>query len=124
MSIFSQLATLLAGKTAKPETNGYRRISAHDARALLNTDAGAKLIDVRTEWEFRRQRIPGSVLIPDMAIKQRVPALLSNSQAPIIVHCQSGVRSRKVAHRLLAMGYTNVYDLGGITSWPYGTVSG
>lgn len=101
---------------------GYRRISGREARELLRT--GATLVDVRTEGEYRAQRIPGSTLIPNPVISQRVPALLPDRAAPIIVHCQSGIRSRMAAKQLLALGYTQVYDLGGIGSWPDELVSG
>lgn len=124
MGILSQLSTLFGGTAKESPAGGYRRISALEARELLKADAGAKLVDVRTEGEYRGRRISGSVLIPDMVITKQAPALLPNKQAAVIVHCQSGMRSRQAALKLLAMGYTNVYDLGGITSWPYGTVSG
>jgi len=120
MGILSQLVTLFGGTAA----NAYQRISAVDARTLLNTEAGAKLVDVRTEGEYRGRHIAGSVLLPLTAIAPKAPALLPNKQATIIVHCQSGHRSGIAVRQLLAMGYTRVYDLGGIANWPYGTVSG
>ena len=52
------------------------------------------------------------------------PALLPDLDAEILVHCRTGVRSRQAAEKLAALGYTNVYDFGGIVDWPYGTVTG
>ena len=124
MSIMSQLVQLLTGEAAGSSADGYQRISALEARNLLKDDAGARIVDVRTEWEHRVKHIAGSILIPLTAIAQQAPALLPNKQGAIIVHCQSGHRSRNAALQLLSMGYTRVYDLGGITQWPYGTVSG
>lgn len=37
----------------------------------------------------------------------------------IIVYCASGKRSHEAAKLLAEMGYTMVYDLGGINTWPY-----
>jgi len=124
MNLLSQLAQFFTGKEAGSAINGYQRITAHEARNLLSADARAKIVDVRTEWEYRGQHIAGSILVPLTAITQKAPVLLPNKQEAIIVHCQSGHRSRHAARQLLGMGYTQVYDLGGITSWPYGTVSG
>jgi len=123
MNLLSRILQLCSGKTTESTSCGYKRISAVEVRDLLNTDASATIVDVRTEWEYREQHIAGSLLVPLTAITQKAPVLLPNKQAAIIVHCQSGFRSRHAARQLLAMGYTQVYDLGGITSWPYGTVS-
>lgn len=125
MSVLAKLAHFFTGKVTSAATpSGYQRISAVEVRNLLNADASAKLVDVRTEWEYRGQHIAGSILIPVTAIAQKALILLPDKQTTIIVHCQSGHRSRHAVRQLLTMGYTHVYDLGGITSWPYGTVSG
>jgi len=124
MSLLSQLAQFFTGKTAGSAINGYQRISALEARNLLSADTSARIVDVRTEWEYRGQHIADSILVPLTAISRKAPVLLPNKQSALIVHCQSGHRSHHAARQLLAMGYTQVYDLGGITGWPYGTVSG
>jgi rhodanese-related sulfurtransferase len=40
------------------------------------------------------------------------------------VYCRTGRRSAIAAETLTGMGYTQVFDLGGIQSWPYDTVKG
>ena len=40
----------------------------------------------------------------------------------IIVYCASGNRSKQAAQKLIDMGYTNVYDMGGISNWKYDIV--
>jgi rhodanese-related sulfurtransferase len=42
----------------------------------------------------------------------------------ILVYCRSGRRSAGASRELIKMGYTQVYDFGGIINWPYETVSG
>ena len=37
----------------------------------------------------------------------------------ILVYCRSGRRSIEAAGKLAKMGYTNIYDFGGIIDWPY-----
>jgi rhodanese-related sulfurtransferase len=122
MSVFQQLAALFGA--AEPVASGYQRITPPAARELLAGDARARLVDVRSEGEYREQHIDGSVLIPHTVIVRRAPALLPDRDAPVVVYCQSGMRSRAAADALLALGYTQVYDLGSIMRWPYGTVSG
>ena len=36
----------------------------------------------------------------------------------ILVYCRSGNRSRQAAQKLADMGYTNVYEFGGLLTWP------
>ena len=44
---------------------------------------------------------------------------LPDKDVLIYLYCRSGARSRTGALQLIKLGYTNLYDLGGIISWPY-----
>ena len=110
--------------TTKAPAGVYRQISADDARDWLAKDAGVLLLDVRTEEEYKAIRIPGSQLLPYEEIEARKGELPADLAAPIIVYCRSGRRSEIAAQTLLDLGYTEVYDLGGIQDWPYETVKG
>jgi len=70
------------------------------------------------------QRIANSLLLPVSDIAKLAPTMLPNKDATIFLYCRSGRRSREAATTLVAMGYTHVYDSGGIIDWPYETVSG
>ena len=35
----------------------------------------------------------------------------------LLVYCRSGRRSKEAAQKLADMGYTNVYEFGGINEW-------
>jgi len=102
----------------------YQEITPQEARVLLEEDKEVVLLDVRTEEEFREQRIPGSILIPDYEISDLATQKLPDKDATILLYCRTGRRSEAAARQLIEMGYTNVYDLGGIVDWPYETVSG
>ncbi|MHB0935355.1 MAG: rhodanese-like domain-containing protein [Armatimonadota bacterium] len=102
----------------------YHKLSPQEAKALLDRDPAITLVDVRTEAEFREQRIAGSLLIPDYELETLAPQLLPDKHATILLYCRSGRRSREAAMKLVAMGYPNVFDFGGIIDWPYATVSG
>ena len=103
---------------------GWTTISADTAHQMMTESDDYILLDVRTEEEYRDQRIDGSVLIPVDEISIRAEAELPDKDATILVYCRSGRRSASAAEELAALGYTNVYDFGGIQSWPYETVSG
>jgi rhodanese-related sulfurtransferase len=96
-----------------------RRISASEAREKMLANPNAIILDVRTAQEFETGNIPGAVLLPDYAIAERAKYVLPNKNALILVYCRSGARSREAAYELLSMGYTNVFDFGGIINWPY-----
>lgn len=99
----------------------FVKITPKDALELLKGEKKAILIDVRTEEEFRIIRIPGSILIPDYEIRDKIVNVVPDKDTPIILYCRTGNRSAKAAKTLADMGYTKVFDLGGILDWPYDT---
>jgi len=110
--------------TASPATAGeYRKITAEEAKQMMD-EGDVVVADVRTESEFLEKRIAGAVLIPNETIGDTMPEQLPDIDAVILIYCRSGNRSRQAAEKLIAMGYTNIYDFGGIIDWPYDTVSG
>ena len=96
-----------------------RRITASQARARMQSYPDAIILDVRTQQEFDTGHIPGAILLPDYAIEAQAPYVLPDKDAMILIYCRSGNRSASAARLLVSMGYTNVYDFGGINSWPY-----
>ncbi len=101
----------------------YNKITAKEAKKMLENDPNAILLDVRTEEEFKDEHIEGAILIPDYEIKERAEAELPNKDDLILIYCRSGNRSKTTANLLLSMGYTNVFDFGGINTYPYEKVS-
>lgn len=104
----------------------YKHISPEDAYKRINNGENIVLLDVRTLEEFAARRIPGSILIPiepvDMVSKD-VERIILDKNIPVFIYCRSGRRSVDAAKVLVKIGYTDVYDLGGINSWPYETIS-
>ena len=90
---------------------GKKDINAGMMQYLQETKA--VLLDVRTPEEYREKRIPGSVNLPldeIGKIKFKVPDV----NTPIYVYCRSGTRSHSAEGVLQKLGYTRVYDIGGI----------
>ena len=108
---------------ATGQAPSYQDISPEDARQILASDTPCILVDVRSEAEYQESRIPDAVLIPLDTIRDRAAIDLPDQDMLIIVYCRSGIRAAQAAATLVDLGYTNVYNLGGIMSWPYETVS-
>lgn len=104
-----------------PTIAEYRKITADEAKKMLDETDSLILLDARTDEEYREQHIPGAVLIPDYEISARAEAELPDKDALILIYCRSGRRSANATNELVGMGYTNVYDFGGIIDWPYET---
>ena len=94
-------------------------VTADQALTLLDKEPGALLIDVRTEEEYRTGHIPNSILIPIDDLSSRLGELPTDKSTVLIVYCRTGRRSAAAADILREAGYTRIYDLGGIVSWPY-----
>ena len=101
----------------------YKKISAADAKARMDSGDTIIILDVRTQEEYDAGHIAGAILIPNETIVDKQPELLPDLDAEILVYCRSGNRSAQAAKKLIAIGYTNVVDFGGIIDWPYDVVT-
>ena len=54
-------------------------------------------------------------------IKEQAESLLTDKDQLILVYCRSGRRSKLASEDLVALGYTNIMEFGGIIDWPYET---
>ena len=50
-------------------------------------------------------------------ITDKQPDELPNLNQIILVYCCSGRRSKEASQKLADIGYTNVYEFGGINTW-------
>lgn len=89
------------------------RISSKDAHEKVA--AGALLLDVRSEGEFRSGSIAGAKNIPVAALGQRMSEL--DKARPVVVFCASGMRSASAAGYLKRNGFQEVHDLGPASAW-------
>ena len=118
--VMAALLLLFGPDSSRPS---YQTISPSDASALLAGQEPVLLLDVRTQEEYDQGHIKGAVLIPSTELSRRAPAELPDKEALIILYCRSGNRSAAAARELADLGYTRVFDLGGIIDWPYEVVS-
>ncbi|MBR1421943.1 MAG: rhodanese-like domain-containing protein [Ruminococcus sp.] len=95
----------------------YVEISQEDAKQMMDNDDSNIIIDVRRQDEYDEGHIPGAVCIPNESIMTEQPEELPDKDQVILVYCRSGRRSKQAAQKLADMGYTNVYEFGGIIDW-------
>ena len=95
----------------------YRQITQETSREMMQADDGHIVIDVRRQEEYDSGHIPGAVLVPNESIGTVQPDALPDLHQVILVYCRSGRRSKEAAQKLADIGYTQVYEFGGILDW-------
>lgn len=103
-------------------TAEYHALTAQQAKERMDSGAEIIIVDVRTQAEYDEGHISGAIVLPNEEITTEMPAALPSKEAEILLYCRSGNRSKQAADKLVAMGYTAVYDFGGIKDWPYEVV--
>lgn len=98
---------------------GRYNIKAEDA--LADYQYGAVIIDVRTEDEYLAQHILGCVNIPLEQITQRLPIEFADPGTELIFYGNSGEMVQSAIETAQQLGYFNVFNLGGLSDWPYET---
>ena len=95
----------------------YRKISAQQAKEMMDSGDPYVLLDVRTQEEFDGGHIKNAILLPDYEIEEKAESIIIGKNQIILVYCRTGVRSEIASKKLIEMGYANVYDFGGIVDW-------
>lgn len=104
--------------------NAYQQIDQETAGEMLSREDGHILVDVRRTEEYALGHIPGAICLPNENIGLRPPEELPDPDQTILIYCRSGNRSRQAAEKLAAMGYTQVFEFGGINDWTGEVVTG
>ena len=113
-----------ADQDAQP-AEAWHTISAEEAKQLMSElEDGHVILDVRTEAEFIEEHVKGAFLVPYDEVAQLKGSELCEPDKTIFVYCQTGRRSAIAAETLSGLGFTKVYDFGGIEDWPYETGTG
>ena len=123
VSVVLMLISLLVGCNDGNNKNVYEQITPDEAKALMDSEEGYIILDVRTPEEFAERHIEGAILIPDYEIGEKAESILTDKDQLILVYCRSGRRSKNAANELATLGYTNIKEFGGINDWKYGTVT-
>ena len=97
----------------------YQQITQEAAKEMMDTQE-VVILDVREQHEYDSGHIPGAVLLPVGTITEdTAAAVIDNLDTVVLVYCRSGNRSKTASQALADLGYTNVYEFGGIIDWTY-----
>ena len=119
LALMAAILLALTGCGGTTMENTYQQITQEEAKDMM--DAGDVIVlDVREQSEFDAGHIPGAVLLPVGTIaKDTAAAVIPEMDAVVLVYCRSGNRSKTASKALVDLGYTNIYEFGGINTWPY-----
>jgi len=78
--------------------------------------AGATVVDVRSEAEFRGGAYRGAINLPLPALSAKLHRIPKDR--PVVVYCASGSRSALAARMLRKAGFADVSNAGGLHHLP------
>ena len=67
--------------------NSYEQITPAEAKAIMDTQDGYVILDVRTQEEFDEAHIDGAILIPDYEIADKAESVLKDKDQLLLVYC-------------------------------------
>ncbi|AUC77847.1 rhodanese-like domain-containing protein [Olleya sp. HaHaR_3_96] len=112
MSIFT---TLFGGGT--PQDSAIKVLDSTEFKTQIENKT-VQLIDVRTADEFKSGHIQNAKNIDFFSGEFNQEFNKLNKDLAVYVYCRSGSRSKQSSHKLVAMGFTEIYDLkGGILNY-------
>ena len=112
---------LLAGCGGNTSDGSYEQITQEEAKEMMDTQE-VIILDVREQDEYDSGHIPGAVLLPVGTIdKDTAAEVIPETDSTVLVYCRSGNRSKTASSTLAELGYTNIYEFGGINTGPYET---
>ena len=89
-----------------------------ELRKRLEAGEPVVLVDVRDPDEYRDGYIEPATNISRGFLEFRIGAAVTDPATPIVLYCQTGLRSVLAAKALRDLGYTNVVNLqGGFQKW-------
>lgn len=119
LPLFFSLLLLFTGCGGNTADNSYQQITQEKAKEMMDTQE-VIVLDVREQNEYDSGHIPDAVLLPVGTIDEdTAAAVIPEKDSTVLVYCRSGNRSKTASSALAELGYTNIYEFGGINTWPY-----
>ncbi|MEA3054639.1 MAG: sulfur-carrier protein adenylyltransferase/sulfurtransferase [Actinomycetota bacterium] len=82
------------------------------------TKPGVVVLDVREPDEYEQGALPNAMHLPRGHLESNIENRIPDHDTPVLVYCQSAVRSAFAAETMQELGYTNVaHVLGGFGKW-------
>ena len=112
------LPLLLLTGCGGASADSYQQITQEEAKEMMDAQE-VILLDVREQDEYDSGHIPGAVLLPVGTIDEDTAAeVIPGKDSTVLVYCRSGNRSKTASAALAELGYTAIYEFGGINTWP------
>ena len=93
-------------------------VDAEGLDALIRERRDLRLLDVRTPAEYETAHISGSYNVPLDTLGEHAAEIREDVDAPMVLVCQSGSRSRQAEEALKKVGMPRLHVLdGGLNGW-------
>lgn len=93
-------------------------VSPEDVKKAIDSKENCIILDVRTEGEYSRGKLAGSINLPIDKIDCDILKVVPDKTTKVYVYCLSGSRSVYAVDVMVKLGYTNVYDIKqGLLAW-------
>jgi rhodanese-related sulfurtransferase len=93
-------------------------VDAEGLDALIRERHDLRLLDVRTPAEYETAHIGGSYNVPLDTLGEHAAEIRADVDAPVVLVCQSGSRSRQAEEALKKVGMPRLHVLdGGLNGW-------
>lgn len=117
--VWLAIAVVSGGMLLAPMLRGGSKngVTTNQAVLLINRQ-DAVVVDVRSAEEFAGGHLPDARNIPPAEFDKRLDEIGKNRKRPVILVCQSGMRSATAIDQLQKAGFEQVFSLdGGIAAW-------
>jgi phage shock protein E len=85
-----------------------------EKQPALKMEKSGVLLDVRTPEEFHSGALQGAVNLPHLRIAEKINSVAPDKNTPLYIYCRSGRRVKIAMETLTQLGYTKLFDLGGL----------
>ncbi|MEG2017732.1 MAG: rhodanese-like domain-containing protein [Clostridium sp.] len=100
-----------------------KKISAICLQNKMKENNDLVILDIREKDDYEGGHIENAILLAQNDVVHEIENIAFEKDTPICVYCYSGNRSSRVAMILEYLGYSEVYNLGGIDNWTFELVS-
>lgn len=100
--------------------SGYSDVNNLQATKIINDD-NSLILDVRSQNEFASGKISRAKNIQVDQLLNKLATISDYKNKPVLVYCQSGMRSNMACRILRKSGFEQVFNLkGGVNAWVNG----
>jgi rhodanese-related sulfurtransferase len=97
-----------------------KNITVEEGHAVIENNENNNsiiIIDVRTPEEFNQEHIQGASNIDFYSDNFKEELNKLDKTKTYVIHCRSGARSSQALEIVRALGFREVYNMGGIIQW-------